>query len=98
MLLNPVKPPQWPPQEKTVTEAEEPHVITLGELVQGGRFFVASCRDCGHNKKVDPRTIGLPPETTVPDIGKKMKCSCCNCRQIITRPESVRDVRKGLER
>jgi hypothetical protein len=45
------------------------------------------CRDCCHERDVDPATVPLPAETAVPDVGKRMKCSACGSRKVTTTPE-----------
>jgi len=47
----------------------------------------AYCRDCGHERDVNPANVPLPADTPVPEIGKKMKCSQCGSRAVETKPE-----------
>ena len=34
------------------------------------------CRECYHERDVNPATVPLPPETPVPEVGKHMKATC----------------------
>ena len=47
----------------------------------------AYCRDCHHERDVNPATVPLPPETPAPEIGKRMKCSNCGSRNVTTALE-----------
>jgi hypothetical protein len=78
--------------------ADDAKPLTLSELAGSGRHLIAECVDCGHNKKISPKALAVPGETAVGDVGKRMVCSCCGGKRILTRAESVRDARKGIER
>ena len=72
--------------------------ITIGALAASGRHLIAECVDCGHSRKIPADRIALNRETSVADAGKHMRCSECGGKKILTRPESMRDARKGIER
>jgi hypothetical protein len=61
--------------------------ITLGHLIDDDKLLWVYCRDCGHERDVNPATVPLPAATPVPDVGKHMKCSICGSRKIDTKPE-----------
>ena len=61
--------------------------VTLGDLVREGKLLWVYCRDCCHERDVDPATVPLPAETAVPNVGKRMKCSACGSRKVTTTPE-----------
>ena len=62
--------------------------VTIGDLVRNNNQRVwIYCRKCGHNKHVEPMSLGLPEDHSVPDIGKRMVCSDCGNRQIHSKPE-----------
>jgi hypothetical protein len=45
------------------------------------------CRDCCHERDVNPANVPLPADTPVPEVGKRMRCSACGSRKIDARPE-----------
>ena len=47
--------------------------VTLSDLADGGKLLWVYCRDCCHEREVDPATAPLPGDTPVPDVGKRMK-------------------------
>jgi hypothetical protein len=59
----------------------------LGDLVREDKLLWVYCCDCGHERDVSPAMVPLPAETSVPDVGKHMKCSACGSRKINTKPE-----------
>ncbi len=61
--------------------------VTLGDLIRDDKLLGVYCCDCCHERDVNPAPVPLPPETPVPEIGKKMKCSKCGSRKVDTRPE-----------
>jgi hypothetical protein len=61
--------------------------VTLGDLAREDKLLWVFCRDCCHERDVDPATIPLPGDAPVPDVGKRMKCSKCGSRKIDARPE-----------
>ncbi len=61
--------------------------VTLADLIHADKLLCVYCRDCGHERDVNPATVPLPPETPVPEVGKHMKCSKCGSRKVDARPE-----------
>ena len=61
--------------------------VTLGDLARGGRLIWCYCEACGHEREVDPLSLGLDPAEAVPTVGKRLKCSRCGGREITTRPQ-----------
>ncbi len=64
-----------------------PQPVTLRDLIRDDKLLWVYCRDCGHERDVNPSNVPLPGDTPVPDVGKKMKCSKCGSRAIETKPE-----------
>ena len=72
--------------------------ITIGTLAASGRHLIAECVDCGHSRMIPADRITLSADTAVAQAGKHMRCTACRGKKILTRPESVRDARRGIER
>jgi hypothetical protein len=58
------------------------HPVTLGDLIAADKLLWVYCRECGHERDLNPAMVPLPADTRVPDIGKHMKCSVCGSRKI----------------
>jgi hypothetical protein len=61
--------------------------VTLGDLIRDSKLLWVYCRDCGHERDIDPSTLALPRTVAVPDVGQRMRCSRCSSRKIATEPE-----------
>jgi hypothetical protein len=61
--------------------------VTIGDLIREGKLLWGYCRDCYRERDLDPATIPLPPETPVPGLGQRMRCTVCGSNRIDTRPE-----------
>ena len=61
--------------------------VTLGDLIRDDKLLWVYCRDCCHERDVNPANVPLPGDTLVPDLGKRMKCSKCGSRAIETKPK-----------
>ena len=61
--------------------------LTLANLLRDGKRLWAYCRDCQHNRFLDPHDIPLPPSFAVPEVGSRMKCFKCGSRNIHSKPE-----------
>jgi ribosomal protein S27E len=72
--------------------------ITLAQLASSGRHVVVQCGSCPHRTLLPPAALGVPMVTAVTLAGAKLKCSACGSKQVLTYPESSRDVRKGRTR
>ena len=84
-----VKNPPTRKKEVTITKKDirQSPPVTLGDLVSEDKLLWLYCCDCGRERNVNPTAIPLPPETPVPDVRKRMKCSACGSRKINTKPE-----------
>jgi len=65
--------------------------VRLGDLIQDGKLLWAYCRSCGHERDIDPTSLGLPVNMPVPDVGKRMVCSQCGGRKITSWPQLYPD-------
>ena len=61
--------------------------VTLGDLIHADKLLWVYCRDCGHERDVNPANVPLPADTAVPEVSKRMKCSKCGSRKVDARPE-----------
>jgi hypothetical protein len=61
--------------------------VTLDDLARENKLLWVYCRDCGHERDVEPADIPLPADTPVAQVGKRLKCSMCGSRKISTAPE-----------
>jgi DNA-directed RNA polymerase subunit RPC12/RpoP len=59
--------------------------MTLANMRQNGvRSVIASCANCGRSADIN---VDLLPETlTVPEAGRRLRCSHCGGNTISTRP------------
>lgn len=62
--------------------------ITLGELEREGLDVFCWCNRCSHSAAVALALLlaQLGPETTVPEVGARMRCSGCGGKDVATRP------------
>ena len=61
--------------------------VTLGDLDNEGKLLWVYCNECCRERDVPPLSLGLPPETPVPQLGNRLKCSQCGSRKISAKPE-----------
>lgn len=63
--------------------------VTVGSMLADGRRHVlafCSAIGCGHDGRVD--VSAWPPDTFVPDVGLRLRCTACGARRSAeTRPE-----------
>jgi len=64
--------------------------VTLGDLNREDKLLWVYCRDCYHERDINPATVPLPPGTPVPEVGTHMKCSARGSRKVDSRPSSSR--------
>ena len=59
--------------------------MTLANMrLNGVRMVIATCANCGRSADVN---VDLLPETlTVPEAGRRLRCSSCGGKTISTRP------------
>ena len=69
--------------------------MTLANMrLNGVRSVIASCANCGRSADVN---VDLLPETlTVPEAGKRLRCSSCGGKTISTRPAWHTSPRQGV--
>ena len=59
--------------------------MTLANMrLNGVRVVIATCEACGH--KADINVDALPENVTIPEAGRRLRCSRCGGKQISTRP------------
>jgi hypothetical protein len=58
--------------------------MSLANMRANGVRAVASCESCNHS--ADVIVDDLPEAAYVPHVGKRLRCSACNGKQINTRP------------
>jgi len=61
--------------------------VTPSDVAHNGKLLRLYCCDCGRERDIDPLSLPLPGETSVPSVGKRMKYSACGSRKIDARPE-----------
>lgn len=61
--------------------------VQLGDLIRDGKLVWVYCNGCGRERDLPPASLPLPPDTPVPDVGKRMTCSACGGTNITTWPE-----------
>ncbi len=61
---------------------------SLGELGKSGIGVFCWCNRCGHNAVVPIESLiaRLGPQTPVPEVGARLRCSGCASKDIATRP------------
>jgi hypothetical protein len=67
--------------------------VTLGDLIRDDKLLWVYCRDCCHERDVNPANVSLPGDTPVPEVGKRMRCSVCQSNNIDTTPTVVLTMR-----
>jgi hypothetical protein len=59
--------------------------MSLGNIRENGvRAVTATCETC--NRSADVNVDALPATAYVPHVGRRLRCSQCNGKQINTRP------------
>ncbi|MEI9899215.1 MAG: DUF3800 domain-containing protein [Hyphomicrobium sp.] len=80
-----------PPIRKKVVAAKKAlslsTPVTLSDLMREEKLLWVYCNDCGRERDLAPASLPVPPDTPVPDVGKRMRCSACGSRKINTKPE-----------
>jgi DNA-directed RNA polymerase subunit RPC12/RpoP len=61
---------------------------------KGVRSVTASCANCG--RSADVNVDALPETLTVPEAGKRLRCSSCGGKTISTRPAWHTSQRQGV--
>ncbi|MDA7792462.1 hypothetical protein N8979_01475 [bacterium] len=62
--------------------------VTLTDLAAESLGVFCWCNRCGHNAEMPtaPLIAHLGPLFPVPELGRHLRCSSCNARDIATRP------------
>lgn len=61
--------------------------VTLADLIRYHQTLWVCCRDCHHERDIDPATLPLPPAFAVYEVGHHMICTECGSHEISTAPE-----------
>jgi hypothetical protein len=62
--------------------------VTIADLMRDEKLLWVYCNDCCRERDVDPKSLALPADTSVPGLGRRyLKCSTCGSRNILTKPE-----------
>ena len=61
--------------------------VLLSHLIRDGKLLWCYCTDCCREADVDPASLSLPPDTPVPSLKARMRCSGCGSRKVDVRPE-----------
>lgn len=73
-----------PPSRKSEPPRYEP--ATLAMLIEGGHGLTAHCRKCGHWAHVDPASIKLPGNRSIPSLEGIFRCTRCGSRDSCAMP------------
>jgi hypothetical protein len=75
-------------KRKSITSSETANPATLADMVYESLSIFCWCNRCSHNAAVDPAPLikMLGPLFPVPELGRYMRCSICQERDITTRP------------
>lgn len=75
-------------QQDATLRATQP-AACLGDLKARDVDVFCWCNRCGHNAvvEIDRLLLELGPAYPVPEVGTKMRCSGCGCKDIATRPD-----------
>ena len=78
-----------------MTRAPPGPPMTLANMRQNGvRSVTATCANCGRSADIN---VDLLPETlTVPEAGRRLRCSSCGGKTISTRPAWHTSRRAGV--
>jgi hypothetical protein len=70
--------------------AKWPNAVRISTLLERGWRLGVHCNSCAHFALLDPATVPLPPETFVPALEGRFKCTRCGSRATEARPEYPR--------
>ncbi len=70
--------------------AKYPNAVTIGYLIEYGMALEVHCLKCGRFRTMAPAETGIPPETPVPALAGRFKCSRCGSRETEARPHYQR--------
>ena len=61
--------------------------MTIADLMREGLRMGVHCHPCGRHVVLDPAKLRLAPETPVPSLERRFKCTRCGSRSTEARPE-----------
>ena len=64
-----------------------PNAVTIGWLIAERMGMGVHCRKCARHVVMDPAKLHLAPETPVPSLAGRFKCTRCGSKQTEARPE-----------
>jgi hypothetical protein len=70
-----------------MTTAPTIPAVRLVDLISDGKLLWVYCRECCHERNLDPGSLPLTGATPMPEVRHRMKCSRCGSRKIDTKPE-----------
>lgn len=60
---------------------------TLATLERDGRMLWVYCCDCCHERDIPPMSLGLQPDTPIPEVSRRLKCGRCGSKRISAKPQ-----------
>ena len=64
-----------------------PDAATIAYLIERGLPLQTHCNKCGRARNFDPTTLPLAPETIVPALEGRFRCTRCGSRETSARPD-----------
>ena len=64
-----------------------PNAVTIGRLIAERMGMDVHCNKCASNVGMDPAALSFAPETPIPALAGRFKCTRCGSRQSEARPE-----------
>ena len=64
-----------------------PNAVTIGWLIAERMGMGVHCQKCARHVVMDPATLHFAPETPVPSLAGRFKCTRCGSKQTEARPE-----------
>ena len=64
-----------------------PEPVTLADLEHDGKLAWLCCNYCGRERGQPLGDLGLPMETPVPEVGKRLTCLAFDGRSVTLKPE-----------
>lgn len=75
----------------TFDASKWPNAATIGYLIERGMQLEIHCIKCAHYAKRDPAELGFSPDTPVPALAGRFKCSRCRSTETEARPHYRRN-------
>lgn len=66
--------------------------VDIAYLLERGLLLELHCHDCARYAELEPASLGLPPETIVPSLRGRFKCSRCGSKKTEARPHYGRPI------